>query len=435
MTEREQFARQIDNYLHTRRNKRYGRDAMEYEVSWVSNVVRSWRERCNRTLRIQHNYAFLTFYPRWREIFATEFEGRRIDHELCDVLAPYCDRILSPRTYNNRKGYGSMRAINQVIEDITEASRGYTEKAWVIKIDMSGFFPNARWDVAQRAINGVIDRHADEINEEYGEHMADYLHWLVLISINANPQAHFERRTPAYLWKEHIPDHKSIITKPAGIGAAIGRLAWQSAMGLYINDEIRWLNEECMVRAVCFVDDIVITVPDRRKYYALSLLPALRNKLTAKGVRLNERKFYCQPVSHGVEFLGSHIKPYRIHLNRNTVKRCAKYVKGINGIPCKARHAETIVCTLNSYIGLLKNRTSHRQTHRLIQAMVHEWWRYMIWNPRRQCLQLLPEHSHNARLNNKYHLKLKRNDTARNSNAHQRAMEHRPRQGGKTPQL
>ena len=77
-------------------------------------------------------------------------------------------------------------------------------------------------------------------------------------------------------------------------GAAIGRLIWQTAMGLYINDEIKWLNEVCNVRTVCFVDDIVIQVPDNKKSYVLSLIPELRKRLATKNISLNEKKFYCQ---------------------------------------------------------------------------------------------------------------------------------------------
>ena len=94
---RQLFSRQIDNYFSARKNKRYGRDQMAYEVGWVGRVVRGFGERERREVRIRHNYAFLTSVPRWREIFATEMEGRRADHELCDAIMPYVEQELSPR--------------------------------------------------------------------------------------------------------------------------------------------------------------------------------------------------------------------------------------------------------------------------------------------------------------------------------------------------
>lgn len=63
-------------------------------------------------------------------------------------------------------------------------------------------------------------------------------------------------------------------------------------MGLYINNEILWLTNECGIKLVCFVDDIVFVIPEELHQYFLSQLPKLRKKLAMKGVTLNEKKFY-----------------------------------------------------------------------------------------------------------------------------------------------
>ena len=43
------FSHLVDVYFDTRRNKRYGRDSMVYEMSWVANLVREFRQRKDRT--------------------------------------------------------------------------------------------------------------------------------------------------------------------------------------------------------------------------------------------------------------------------------------------------------------------------------------------------------------------------------------------------
>ena len=219
---------------------------------------------------------------------------------------------------------GSQAAINQLTEHIFEVSEGYTKPTRIVKIDFSGYFPNAVWLIAEKCIDEVIDR--TELDEE----TKAYLKWLTMISIHCNPAAHCELRTAPHLWKEHIAPEKSIRTKPEGIGAAIGRLIWQTAMGLYVNDEILWLTEECGVKLVCFVDDIVFVVPEERHQYLLSLLPELRRRLAKKGVTLNEKKFYDQPYYHGCEFLGSHIRPNRIHLNNKTYDNAIRSIDKMN---------------------------------------------------------------------------------------------------------
>ena len=338
---------------------------------------------------------------------ATSYEGRLTDHDICDLLMPYIEQELSDRTYNNRKGKGSIAAINQVIEDIFEVTEGYTKPGRIIKNDISGFFPNAIWDVAERCIVDVIDKYQDQLTAEGVD--VDELKWKVMVAVHANPAAHCERRTPAFFWKLYIKPEKSILTKPEGVGASIGRLLWQTAMGLYINDDIKWLNETCGIRTVCFVDDIIMTVPEHLHEYALSLIPELRKRFAAKGIRLNNRKFYDQPCTHGLEFLGSHIRPNRLHLNNKTFERGLQRIADLNKIKDKERYVDTFICSINSYTGMLKNRTDYQRMMKLIQHVDSSWWQYTYWNRQRQCVSVYQKYCERERLNRKYHLHLKLN--------------------------
>lgn len=409
LEEEERFVNLYRLMKKTRKNKRRGKDSVEFEANWAPLLVRALNDRDDRTLRILHNYAFLAPRPRWREIFATEFGGRMIDTEVCEVVIPEADKMLSPFTFNNRKGMGSQAAINQLIEHVFEVSEGYTKPTRIVKIDFSGYFPNAVWLIAEKVIDEVIDR--TKLDEE----TKAYLKWLTMISIHCNPAAHCELRTAPYLWKEHIAPEKSIRTKPDGVGGAIGRQIWQAAMGLYINDEILWLTEECGIRLVCFVDDIVFVVPEERHQYLLSLLPELRRRLAKKDVTLNEKKFYDQPFYHGCEFLGSHIRPNRIHLNNKTYDNAIRSIEKMNESVHK--DIDAMVSVFNSYSGLLKNRTDYKRLLELRDKLSPEWWQWLEWDNKRKCITYKQGYSPNERLNNKYHLKLKRHDTIRNHRA------------------
>lgn len=409
LAEEERFVNLYRLMKKTRKNKRRGKDSVEFEANWAPLLVRALNDRDDRTLRILHNYTFLAPRPRWREIFATEFGGRMIDTEVCEVVIPEADKMLSPFTFNNRKGMGSQAAINQLMENICEVTEGYTKPARIVKIDFSGYFPNAVWLIAEKCIDEVIDRTG--LDEE----TKAYLKWLTMISIHCNPAAHCELRTAAHLWNEHIAPEKSIRTKPEGVGAAIGRLIWQTAMGLYVNDEILWLTEGCGVKLVCFVDDIVFVVPEERHQYLLSLLPELRRRLAKKGVTLNEKKFYDQPYYHGCEFLGSHIRPNRIHLNNKTYDNAIRSIEKMN--ENRYKDIDAMVSVFNSYSGLLKNRTDYKRLLELRDKLSPEWWQWLEWDDRRRCITYKQGYSPNEILNNKYHLKLKSYDTVRNHRA------------------
>ena len=57
--------------------------------------------------------------------------------------------------------------------------------------------------------------------------------------------------------------------------------------------------------------------------------------------------------------------------------------------------------------GLLKNRTSYQRIMQLKDTIGVEWWKWLDWDQRRQCVVSKPQNGFRQRLNEKYHLKLK----------------------------
>ena len=151
-------------------------------------------------------------------------------------------------------------------------------------------------------------------------------------------------------------------------------------------------------------------------------MPELRKRLAAKGLRLNEKKFYDQPYQHGCEFLGSHIKPHRTHINNNTYASAMSRVEEFNGMQNKLFYIDNVLSSINSYTGLMKGRTDFNRIMHLRDSLSSEWWEMLDWDERRLCATYKPEFSVNARLIRKYHLKVKRYDKTRDP----RAKEHCP---------
>jgi len=52
-----------------------------------------------------------------------------------------------------------------------------------------------------------------------------------------------------------------------------------------------------------------------------------------------------------------------------------------------------------------------------------EWWQWLEWDSKRKCITYKQGYSPNERLNNKYHLKLKRYETIRNHRAQERSVQ------------
>ena len=408
MTEVEFFSFLIDIMFEARKNKRFGRDWAEFERRWAPLLVVMMWEMYEKTYRVDHNYSFLTSVPKWREIFATIAQGRMSDLVVCSPLSPYIEAKLHPRTFNNRKKKGATAAIDQTIEDVCEVTQGYTKPARVIKWDLKGCFPNALCDHIERCYCEVIDENADDLMRRFGPEMPGFLKWLAMVSVHCYPAQHCELRTPKILWEEHIEPSKSLFNAEPGVGMPIGRQISQTGMGLYMNPEVIWLNEECGIRSTLFMDDCLMVVPEEMHEYALGLFPVLRERLAAKGMRLNEKKFYDQPYQHGYEFLGSHIKPYRLHINNPTYGRAMERVTEYNQEREKYACIDQFMSSINSYLGLLKTRTDYRRLEHLVESVATEWWEYFDYDQQRRCINCKPEYSIKSRLNNKYHLHLKK---------------------------
>lgn len=271
-----------DIYLVARSNKRRSRDAVLFEMDMEKNRVRLWNDINGRRLDASTNYAFVVHIPKAREIFATVMYVRIAHHFLERRLRPEYEKILSGRSYNNRKGKGLHAAIRQFRSDMLEATAGFAHNAWISHLDLKGYFPNADVEIA-------LKQQLNVINTAYsGEDAAD-LRYVMSSCMRADPARHCHVYVPKSEWSDIAPE-KSLFNKPAGTGGAIGFLIWQNAMGLYINDVILWLESFPFLRVAVFVDDIYIITTDKHGF--LAIIPELRERLARLKVRLNERKFY-----------------------------------------------------------------------------------------------------------------------------------------------
>ena len=144
----------IEAYYTTRRNKRRSTDSVHFELHWERNLLRLLDAINSRTFQ-PTAYTFITTKPRPREIFACDMEMRVIHHYIDIRMRPIIEGELTRRTFNNRVGFGQNVAINQVVEDIYDVSKGFTRDAWIIKMDLSGYFPNARQDVVARQLTSL----------------------------------------------------------------------------------------------------------------------------------------------------------------------------------------------------------------------------------------------------------------------------------------
>ena len=382
----------IEAYMAARRNKRRSADQVEFELHWEANCMHLFDDIVNHTFQ-PTAYTFVTDYPKPREVFASDMGTRVLHHYLDLRLRPLLEKRMSQHTWNNRIGMGQAACQNALMADIYKVSRGFTRNCWIVKVDMSGCFPNINQDIAYRQLEDVIvgDYHGDDKDE---------LLYMLRVCIFSYPTHHCYRKSPHGKWQK-IDPCKSLFNKPAGVGAAIGHLIWQNAVNYYFHEIDEWLMRNGAVFER-FVDDFCF-VTDNKTSFLAYVMPELRQRLAALGARLNENKFYCQHYTKGVEWLGCHIKMDRIYPNRRIINRGMQKARRMNR-HIGATRVERLLSSINSYLGVCKNTNGFSQAMRIVRCLSEKWSRYVRFNRQRVCLEALPEYSHRNRIIHKFHL-------------------------------
>lgn len=331
----------LEAYFDCRRHKRKTVGATEFEMNYMSNLVQLLDEVNSRQYKISKSICFVVKYPRYREVFAGQFRDRILHHYIALRLEPLFESQFSDRTYNCRKGKGQLAGIRQLQQDIREVSGNYTKDAYVMGIDLKGFFMSIHKPLLAKMVD-------DFIVENYHGDDKDDLRWLCNMVVMHHPEKDCEKKSADYLW-EFLPKEKSLFTNGEDRGVAIGNLFAQ-LFANFLLSKLDWkINYYCK-HHVRYVDDMVLVA--RRKETLLRLMPMIRETLASLGLRLNEKKFYFQHYSKGVRFVGAIIKRDRIYPVNNTVNNYRKSVRKLNDA-AKAgniEHIEKCIQSVNSYL-------------------------------------------------------------------------------------
>lgn len=345
-------------YKHARKHNRRSEDMIFFELDKYANIASFTKSVKAKSYIPDSNYSFIHRRGRKpREVFAAEPELKILMAFLLDRIGPIIESHLSPCTFNNRVGMGTQAAVNKVAEYIYICSNGYTTPCWIIKYDFKGYFPNINQDKAYTQLRTIIE------NEYHGADKDEVLYALA-VSCFCNPDRSY-RKSPLWEW-EDIPSYKSVYTRKPGVGAMIGYHLWQTEASLYPVEIDDFISHYVTPYYVRFVDDSVLVTDN--KEMALATMPTIRKMCEGLDITMHPHKFYCQPYQHGLEFLGYHILPGRIHLNRRVVKRA------FNTARDNKRGKASYIDAINSYLGMIKGTSDIKQAVALLDSVQRKYY-------------------------------------------------------------
>ena len=302
----------IEAYRDCLRGKLSSKECCKYRIGGEEDVLRLALEAHNFTYTPSKSICFCVTRPKLREVFAADFRDRIVHHWICIRLEPLFEqRFVSQGdlSFNCRKGYGVLRAVETAKSHMMEVSANQTRPAYVMKLDLSGFFMSIDKEILWQMLS-------DFIEQNYFGNDKEILTYLAKTTVMHTPQILCEKRGDAKLF-DRLPANKTLFKAKATIGMPIGNLTSQLFANFYMNEFDNWLNgimREMGGRYIRFVDDILMIGNDRKKM--VKIIPIIRSRITKTlHLKMNDNKFYLQSIGHGVMFLGNVVRPDRIYSN------------------------------------------------------------------------------------------------------------------------
>ena len=210
----------------------------------------------------------------------------------------------------------------------------------------------------------------------------DILLNLTKVTVMHHPERNCIFNTDPAKWLDLAPN-KSMFTCGDDRGEPIGNLTTQlfanfllSFFDMYVQFVFRHRN----YAYARFVDDFVVVCDDVKFLMdaVVRLETFLRDVLL---LELHKDKRYIQPVTHGVKFVGSVIKPHRSYLSNKTLARFTERIHGFDALCREKEELTPLDCqrieqVVNSYLGFCKPFRTYGIRKKLLGSFSPEFFRY-----------------------------------------------------------
>lgn len=359
----------FEAYYECRKTKRYSHGALQFEVNLELNLIELFNQLKNRTWTPGKSTCFIVTKPVRREIFAAPFRDRIVHHILIRRLNPTFEKYFIFDSYACRKGKGTHAAIKRVEHFIKSQTNNAKSEAYVLKLDIKGFFMNVSKNLLWQKLSNFID-----VN--YKSDSNDFEKYLCKEIIFNDSTKNCMIRSPLSEWKL-LPKDKSLFTTKSGCGLPIGNLTSQVFANFFLSEYDHFIKHTLKVKCyVRYVDDCVFVHKDKNflKYVIKQSRKFLQEKLQ---VSLHPKKIYLQNAFNGVEFLGTFIKPnYTVSSRRvknNFVEKLKLYSELANNHKLSKEEKQKCFASVNSYLGIMGHYKTYKFRKKQILIYFEKW--------------------------------------------------------------
>ena len=354
-------------YLDARRFKRTTIAQMEFEEYQEVSLEGLVSALVTRTYKPLPAFCFITFDPVQREVFASQFPDRVVQHMLYNYLAPFFERLFIHDTYSCRLGMGTDYGVKRYCHHLRSVTDNFTKEAWVLMVDLSGYFMSIDkallFDTIMHELTSKADRLSDDHVHTWGEKLdIDFCEYLLHCFLDRNPAKDRIKLGKPSNWIG-LPANKQLENSPEGIGIVIGDIISQLFSNINLNLTDQWAKREIQLEHWGhYVDDHFVMSMD------LDLLNRLQDEILPEAfkniahVNLHPKKCHIVPADGANQFLGAYIRkgfllPRQRTVDKFVMKMQMKEYDLMINTPTLQELLD-IRASVNSYLGILSHYKS-----------------------------------------------------------------------------
>lgn len=342
-------------YFDARRNKRNTCNALEFEINYERKIFDLYYDLKNNNYELSRSIAFIVNNPVKREVIAASFRDRVIHHLIFNYINPVFEPSFINDSYSCRKGKGTSYGIKRLQHFIRSCSDNYQKNCYILKLDLSGYFMSINRNILYKIIE-------DKLMKKNIKYNFDVFLVLDLIkkTIFNNCIGNCLIKGDLKDWSS-LPINKSLFCAKKDCGLPIGNLTSQLFSNIYLSNFDYFVKRNLRFKHYGrYVDDFIIVDKDKEKLKKaiLDINKYLKENLYLK---LHPKKIYLQNFSHGVDFLGAVIRPYKFFCRNRLKHNIYKSIIQTNKVLSREisrKGLKMILATANSYLGSLSKYQS-----------------------------------------------------------------------------
>lgn len=349
-------------YYDARRNKRNTHSQLRFEMDLETNLINLYHELRNRHYKPSPSVCFIVQDSVKREVFASDFRDRVVHHLYFNYVSELFDRQFVYDSYSCRKGKGTLMGIERLEHHIRSVSRNYTREAYVLKMDIQGYFMS----IDRKLLRSLVHEMTDRVQlQEKHKGIVDYLTDIITLK---DPLRDARYKGNPKEWGD-LPPSKCLSCSPSGTGLPIGDLTSQLYSNIFLN-KLDWFATMKLgfKHYGRYVDDFYIV--DTDKQGLIEAKDKINDFLSTMGLSLHPKKVRIQTVLQPFAYLGAVVYPFYRHCSKKTMKKIRRYKQCYKNLfesdcfdfPIDMRRC---ISSINSYFGYLRHFKAVRASNNM----------------------------------------------------------------------